>query len=101
YALAAFAGGLLYEGLGGPGMYMVAGVASAFTFVLHLLSLKFLPPPEEHVNGVAEPAKRSGEGDGEEEMALNENDDSFMSTSHRGSVESTATVILESPMDMT
>ncbi|KAG0721350.1 hypothetical protein GWK47_046665 [Chionoecetes opilio] len=47
YALAFFFGGLLFSSFGGPGLYLVAGITSAIVFILHLLSLKLLPPPQE------------------------------------------------------
>ncbi|KAG0714091.1 Major facilitator superfamily domain-containing protein 6 [Chionoecetes opilio] len=46
YASASFFGGLLYSSFGGPGLYLVAGITSVIIFILHLLSLKLLPPPE-------------------------------------------------------
>lgn len=47
YAVAMFGGGHLYAALGGPGMYMVVGITSVVIFILHLISLRLLPPPPE------------------------------------------------------
>ncbi|XP_045598903.2 major facilitator superfamily domain-containing protein 6-B isoform X2 [Procambarus clarkii] len=47
YAVASFVGGLLYSSLGGPGTYLVAGITATVTFVLHFISLKLLPPPQD------------------------------------------------------
>ena len=46
YASASSFGGLLYSNIGGPGLYLVAGIIALSIFILHLLSLKLLPPPE-------------------------------------------------------
>ncbi|XP_063840861.1 major facilitator superfamily domain-containing protein 6-like isoform X1 [Scylla paramamosain] len=48
YASASYFGGHLFASIGGPGLYLVAGITSLIIFFLHLLSLKLLPPPEEH-----------------------------------------------------
>ncbi|MPC41532.1 hypothetical protein E2C01_035130 [Portunus trituberculatus] len=48
YAAASFFGGHLFSRIGGPGLYLVGGITALIIFFLHLLSLKLLPPPEEH-----------------------------------------------------
>ncbi|XP_045128333.1 uncharacterized protein LOC123514512 isoform X2 [Portunus trituberculatus] len=45
---ASFFGGHLFSRIGGPGLYLVGGITALIIFLLHLLSLKLLPPPEEH-----------------------------------------------------
>lgn len=45
YGAASLFGGLLFFSLGGPGMYLVMGSISVAVFILHVLSLKVLPPP--------------------------------------------------------
>lgn len=46
YAAAAFFGGLIFSSLGGPGLYLVMGITSIAIFILHMLSLQLLPPPD-------------------------------------------------------
>ncbi|KAK8720583.1 hypothetical protein OTU49_013227, partial [Cherax quadricarinatus] len=65
YAMASLMGGLLFSSLGGPGMYLVAGISAMVTFLLHLLSIRLLPPAQDSTLKVA----LRDEG---ETMALNE-----------------------------
>nr|XP_027226800.1 uncharacterized protein LOC113818807 [Penaeus vannamei] len=46
YATASLVGGVLYQQFGGPRMYLIFGSVSILVFLLHVLSLRFLPPPE-------------------------------------------------------
>lgn len=64
YGTASLFGGLLLSSLGGPGMYLVMGSVSVAVFLLHVLSLKVLPPPDENSE-----EKKSIENEAEEELS--------------------------------
>ncbi|XP_047470504.1 uncharacterized protein LOC125026246 [Penaeus chinensis] len=70
YATASLVGGVLYQRFGGPRMYLIFGSVSILVFMLHVLSLRFLPPPEVPTNGEVSRAKRGDALDAEEKAAL-------------------------------
>ncbi|KAK7072592.1 hypothetical protein SK128_014202 [Halocaridina rubra] len=71
YALAMFVGGIVYGQVGGPKMYLMACGVAAAIFILHIISLKLLPPPREstieakHIDGA-----NGSNNDQEESKAL-------------------------------
>nr|XP_027231850.1 uncharacterized protein LOC113823423 [Penaeus vannamei] len=85
YATASLVGGVLYQQFGGPRMYLIFGSVSILVFLLHVLSLRFLPPPEALTNGEVTRARRGDAHDAEEKAALSL--ESPMESNHRGSVD--------------
>ncbi|XP_042867904.1 uncharacterized protein LOC122250510 [Penaeus japonicus] len=85
YASASLVGGVLYQNFGGPKMYLMFGSLSVLVFLLHVLSLKFLPPPEVPTNGEVTRAAAGDALDVEEKVALSL--ESPTESNHRGSVD--------------
>ncbi|XP_071536911.1 uncharacterized protein [Panulirus ornatus] len=60
YALSVFVGGHLFSALGGPGLYLTAGLIALITFILHFIWIRFLFPAEEAENATVPLEKEDG-----------------------------------------